>query len=342
MYSCINHRAIDVITLFQEKTRSIHTLLCVADKRDSKNSHPYSFMKKTFVFIAGLFLGSILLTNPASAQEFNCRVSVNIQQLSGSEFTFLKELEEQMSIYINERSFTEDRYEEHERIDCIIQIIFEESVSLTSFAARIVLSTARPIYGTPSLTTILQLSDESWQFNYAQGTPLVFDLERFDPLTSVLDFYVYIMLGYDYDTFAELGGSPYFERARRIAELAETQGAVGWSDLGSDRGRSSLVDQVLDPRFRPLREAYFKYHFSGLDVFVSEIELARENALEALRGLRDLYDDISREYVMDIFFATKAEELAAIFEDSPLSSEAYELLSQIDPANLSKYDKLVN
>ena len=299
-------------------------------------------MKKTYMSLVGLLLGFILLTNSAMAQEFNCRVSVNIQQLAGSEFTFLKELEEQISVYINERSFTEDRYEEHERIDCIIQIIFEEAVSLTSFSARLVLSTARPIYGTPSVTTILQLSDESWQFNYAQGTPLVFDLERFDAFASVLDFYAYVMLGYDYDTFSEFGGSPYFERARRIAELAETRGAVGWSDLGSDRGRSSLVDQILDPRFRPLRVAYYKYHFGGLDVFVSEIELARQNALEALQGLKDLYDDISREYVLDIFFATKAEELAAIFEDSPLSSDAYDLLSQIDPANLSKYDKLVN
>lgn len=300
-------------------------------------------MKKTHVFITGLICGVCLLSSPVKAQEFNCRVSVNIQQLAGSEFTFLREMEEQISIYINERSFTEDTYEEHERIDCIIQIIFEEAVSLTSFSARIVLSTARPIYGTPSVTTILQLSDESWQFNYAQGTPLVFDLERFDPLTSVLDFYVYTMLGYDYDTFSELGGTPHFERARRIAELAETQGAVGWSDLSSNRGRSSLVDQILDPRFRRLREAYFKYHFSGLDVFVSEIELARQNALEAIQGVKDLYDDIlSREYVLDIFFTTKAEELAAVFEGSPLSSEAYALLSQIDPANLSKYDKLVN
>lgn len=299
-------------------------------------------MKKTYLSIIGVILGLWLSPTITLAQEFNCRVSVNIQQLSGSEFTFLRELEEKMSIYINERSFTEDRYEEHERIDCIIQIIFEESVSLTSFSARMVLSTARPIYGTPSVSTVLQLSDESWQFNYAQGTPLVFDLERFEALTSVLDFYVYVMLGYDYDTFSELGGSAHFERARRIAELAETRGAVGWSDLGSDRGRSALVDQILDPRFKPLREAYYKYHFGGLDVFVSETDLARQNALDALQGLKDLYDEISREYVLDIFFTAKAEELAAIFEGSPLSSEAYDLLSQIDPANLSKYDKLVN
>lgn len=299
-------------------------------------------MRNLFSSLFVLILLACASPQTVRAQEFNCRVSVNIQQLSGSEFTFLRELEERLNIYINERSFTEDRYEDYERIDCIIQVIFEEAVTLTSFAARIVLSTGRPIYGTPSVTTILQLSDASWQFNYAQGTPLVFDLETFDPLTSVIDYYAYLMLGYDYDTFSELGGTPHFERARRIAELAESKGAIGWSDLGSDRGRSDLIDQILDPRFRPLRQAYYNYHFTGLDVFVSETNVARENVLTAVQGLKALYDEISREYVLDLFFTTKAEELTAIFEDSPLSSEAYDLLSQIDPANLSKYDKLVN
>ena len=279
---------------------------------------------------------------PATAQELNCQVTVNIQQLAGSEFTFLRELEERIEIYLNERSFTEDRFLDYERIDCLMQIIFEEAVTLTSFQARLVLSTSRPIYGVPQTTTILQISDSDWQFNYAQGTPLVFDLERFDPLTSVLDFYAYLILGYDYDTFSEFGGTPYFERARRIAELAESQGAVGWADLGGNRGRADLVDQILDPRMRPLRKAYFDYHFGGLDLFVGDTETARRNTLAAVESLQNLYDEVSRQYVLDIFFTSKAEELAAIFEDSPLSAQAFDLLSRIDPANLSKYNKLVN
>ena len=286
--------------------------------------------------------GCLTFVPSVAAQELNCRVTVNYQQLSGSEFTFLSELGEQAELYLNERSFTQDRYLDFERIDCLMQIIFEEAVSLTSFSARLVLSTSRPIYGVPQVSTILQISDSEWQFNFAQGTPLVFDLERFDPLTSVLDFYAYLILGYDYDTFSEFGGTPHFERARRIAELAESQGAIGWTDLGADRGRVDLVDQILDPRFRPIRKAYFDYHYGGLDLFVRETETARRNTLAAVESLESLYDEVSRQYVLDIFFTSKAEELAAIFEDSPLSSQAYDLLSRIDPANLSKYDKLVN
>lgn len=292
-----------------------------------------------------LILGGLLLIGGmqhATAQEFNCTVSVNYQQLTGSEFSFLTELEERAELYLNERSFTEDRYEDFERINCLMQIIFEEALTLTSFSAQVVLSTRRPIYGVPQETTIIQISDGGWQFSYAQGTPLIFDPERFDPLTSVLDFYAYLMLGYDYDTFEEFGGTPHFEKARRVAELAESQGAVGWTDLSGDRGRNDLIDQLLDPRFKSLRQTYFDFHFSGLDIFVRETEVAQQNVLDALKNLDELYDAVSRQYVLDIFFTAKADDIAAIFEESTLSSEAFNLLSRIDPANLSKYEKLVN
>ncbi len=290
----------------------------------------------------GVLVAAPAIAPTAQAQEFNCEVTVSIAQLTGSEFTFLQELGNQIELYMNERSFTQDRYLDVERIDCIMQVIFEEAITLTSFQARIVLSSRRPIYGVPQVSNVLQISDAGWQFNYAQGSPLVFDLEKFDALTSVLDFYAYIMLGYDYDTFSEYGGSPHFERARRIAALAESQSAIGWVDLGNNRGRKDLIEQILDPRFKALRKVYFDYHYAGLDAFVSENETARTSILQAIESLDDLYDEMSRSYVFDLFFSSKAEEIAAVFDDSPLSSQAYDLLRRVDPANLSKYDKLVN
>ena len=296
--------------------------------------------------LLGLGFGLMVLAGSAprgvQAQELNCSVNVNIAQLSGSEFTFLRDIGPIVEEYMNDRNWTEDQFQEYERVDCLMQIIFEEAITLTSFSARIVLSTQRPIYGVPQQSTILQVTDEGWQFNYTQGTPFIQEQERYNPLTSILDFYAYIVLGYDYDTFSELGGTPYFERARRIAELAESQGAAGWEDLGAERGRADLIDQILDPRLEPLRRVYYQYHFGGLDLFVSENELARENVLEALKSLVEVYDNVSRQYVLDIFFGAKAEELAAIFEDSPLSPQAYELLGELDPANLPKYQKLIN
>ncbi len=274
------------------------------------------------------------------AQELNCTVSVNYQKLQGSQYNYLRELEDQIRRYLNERRWTDDVFQDIERIDCTVQVFFEEAVTLTRFRARLVLATRRPIYGTLQYTTVLQLSDPNWEFEYPQGTPLIYNPERFDPLTSVLDFYALLMLGYDYDTFSELGGTPLFERARRIADLAQAAANSSWSQIGDDRSRVALITQLLDPRYRPLRQAYFQYHFNGLDHFLQDPEQARAAILETLRTIERLNQELSRSYVMDLFFAAKYQELAAVFAASRFQQEAFALLSNLDPSHLSEYNKL--
>ncbi len=283
---------------------------------------------------------ALFLAVPLQAQELNCSVSVNYQKLQGSQYDYLRDLEDQIRRYLNERRWTNDTFEDIERIDCMVQVFFEEAITLTRFRARLVLATRRPIYGTTQYTTVLQLSDPNWEFEYPQGTPLIFNMEQFHPLTSVLDFYAFIILGYDYDTFSELGGTPFFEQARRIAELAQAAGASGWNQIGDDRSRVALITQLLDPRYRAVRQAYFKYHFEGLDHFVLDPDAARAAVLDVLRSLEALYQEVSRPYVMDLFFTAKYQELATLFEGSRFAQEAFSILSELDPSHLSEYNRL--
>jgi hypothetical protein len=292
--------------------------------------------------VAAIILAAVWLLVPsAAAQEFNCTVNVNISSLQGSDYQFLSDMRMQIEEYFNDRSWTEHRFQEGEQIDCTIQVTVEEALSLSSFRARLIVASRRPIWGTSQSTTIAQFNDASWTFNYTQGTPLVYNLERYDPLTSALDFYAMILLGYDFDTFEPRGGQQYFERARRIAELAQAQNAPGWTDVGGERGRVDLVRELLDPRFVPLREAYYRYHFEGLDHFVASTNEARANVIEVLDSLNELFIEVSRRYSIDLFFNAKSQELAAIFEGSPYASRAYELLTQIDPSHMAEYDRLV-
>ncbi len=290
------------------------------------------------VFAAAVGLGSA--TN-AAAEEFNCTVSLDYSSLSGSDFTFLGELKDRIDEYINERSWTEDRFLESERIECSIQVVIEEAVSLTSFSARLIITSRRPIYNTTQYSNVVRFNDSSWQFGYAQGQPLVFDLETYHPLTSVLDFYAYVLLGYDYDTFQEHGGTRFFETARRIGERAQSQSAPGWSQIGDDRARMNLITQILDPRFRVLRSAYFDYHYEGLDHFVTESESARASVMDVLEQIDVLFDRVNRQYVIDLFFSTKSGELASVFQGSTQSTQAYDLLTELDPAHTSDYQVLV-
>jgi len=297
--------------------------------------------------IARLSAVLILLTivsgiETASAQEFNCSVSVIYRNLSGSDYTFLDELEQRALEYINQRRWTDDDFEEEERIDCSMQIFFSEAITLTQFRARLVLATRRPIYGTVQQATVIQIADEEWQFEYSQGTPLTFEPDRYHPLTSVLNYYAYLMLGYDYDTFDELGGQPHFEKAQRVAEIAEQTGAAGWSSLSGDQSRGELIAQIMDPRFRVLRSAYFGYHYRTLDHFIEDADDARSELLTIVQNLLALREDVTRAYYLDQFFSVKYREIANVFRGSQEAAQAFDALSQMDPAHLTEYSQMMN
>ncbi len=287
-----------------------------------------------------LLLTCTMAVPQAWGREFQCGVRVNYRQLEGSGFDFLRNLGPLIQEYINENTWTDDRFELHELIDCSLQIVFLEAYTQTTFRAQLVLTSTRPIYGTTAKTTLLQVNDSKWEFAFAQGTPLVFETERYNHLTSVLDYYAYIMLGYDYDSFSEFGGEEFFQKARRIQQAATSANGAGWSGVDPD-SRSRLVDQITGPRFRPLREAYFTYHFDGLDHFTKDVDAARAAVMGVLSTMKALYDDLARQYVFDIFFSTKYQELASVFEQSTLSAQAYALLAEVDPSHLTTYDQLV-
>ena len=290
-----------------------------------------------------ILVGALALSGqPAHAQELDCSVSLDDSQLSGSNYEFLDDLERRIREYMNTHSWTDDRFLEQERINCSLQMIMTEAISRSDFEARLIVATRRPIYNTMQQTPIVRINDESWRFSYTQGTPLELDLDRFDALTSVLDFYAYVILGYDYDTFSELGGQPYFQQARRIADRAQSTGGSGWSDVSTDRTRSALISELLDPRFEVLRRTYYRYHLQGLDRFIAETEPARQTVLESVRSLQSLAENVSRSYTLDLFFSAKYQELTAMFRETTSRSRVYNLLTEVDPSHSSTYSELVN
>jgi hypothetical protein len=288
---------------------------------------------------------SLPLASGAAAQELRCTVGINRSQLQGDEYVFLDELREDVAEYMNNRAWTEDVFQERERIDCSVQIIFTLAEGLSSFRGEVIVRASRPIYGTAQPTTLLLINDDSWEFRYTRGQALVFDPDRYDSFVSVLDFYAYLILGYDYDSFSLLGGTPHFERARRVAELARANEAEGWvSEFGEDRSRFDLVRELLDPAFAALRRAHYTYHYEVLDHFLRRPQdQSWEVATQVIRDLHELFLQFNtRRFSTDVFFTSKFQEITALFLDAPTRSEAYALLSEMDPAHLSEYDRLVN
>ena len=289
-----------------------------------------------------LFFVLFLLAAPVSAQELNCTVSLDFRTLPGTEYEFLDDLRDEIFQYLNGRSWTDDRFEDLERIDCSFNITITEAQGLDRFVAQIAVGASRPIYATRQNTRVFQVVDTNWDFQYNRGQPLIYDPNRFDALSSMLDFYALLILGYDYDTFSELGGTPFFERARNISELAQAQGGSGWVSIGDDQTRSTLVRQLLDTRYEPLRRAYFLYHLGTLDRFTRESEEAWQTGYSAIEEIYELFLEVSRKYATDVFFTTKSTEIADLFADADdVKNQLYAMLVEMDPARSSDYDRLL-
>lgn len=286
-------------------------------------------------------LTAVGTTWSAKGQELDCRVQIDRSQLSGSEFSFLDDLEQQIQEYLNARNWTDDNFQQRERISCSFQIIILESISLSEFRSRLVVTSRRPIYGTAQSTPVLRVNDSEWEFEYGRGTSLTYDLDQYNALTSVLDFYAHLILGYDYDTFSPLGGTPYFEKARTVADQGQGTGDPGWSSIGAEQNRATLIANLLDQRHQPLRKSLYQYHRKGLDRFIRETQTARKTVLGVLDTLRSLNRQLSRSYALDLFFSTKYEELAALFSGSDVAGRAHNVLVEIDPSHSTAYNKLV-
>ncbi|MFN3595647.1 MAG: DUF4835 family protein [Rubricoccaceae bacterium] len=295
--------------------------------------------------IASAALALLLAASPVRAQELFCEVTVNRSAIQGTEYAFLDELRGDLMRYLNDRAWTEDVFGPREQIDCTIQIIVRSAQTLTQFTGEIVVQASRPIYGTGQRSNTLVISDNAWNFTYTRGQNLVYDPSRYDSFLSVIDFYAYLILGYDYDTFDEMGGQAHFERARRIAELGRAApGAVGWVNESSleQRSRLDLVSQLLDPAYAALRRAHFTYHYHVLDHFLVDHERAWETLMEMLASLNEQFlQQSQRRYSTDLFFTARYRELVDVLREAPQRNMAYAYLSQMDPVHLSAYDALV-
>ncbi|PKD42979.1 DUF4835 family protein [Rhodohalobacter barkolensis] len=291
-----------------------------------------------------LLLALTLSSESLNAQELNCTVSINDRQISGSSYDYISELGPALERYLNENRWTDDRYQEHERILCNIQIILTDSDSNSNFTAEAVITASRPIYNSNRQTNLFVISDSNWRFNYTRNKNLIFDDLQFDELTTFIDFYTYILLGYDYDSFSELGGTSFFNNAQEIFEIAQNTGAQGWGrSIGAQRNRFGLINDITNPSYRNLRAAYYRYHRLGLDQFTENPEEARNEIVEALDEIRETKRVTSNNYLFDIFFGTKSVEITAALMDATPSvrTAAYNILSDADPANTSEYRKLM-
>jgi hypothetical protein len=246
--------------------------------------------------------------------------------------------------FLNNTKWTNDVFQIQERINCSFQLTIE-SMANGNFSASLIINANRPVFNASINSTVINFKDDFVDFSFNRDQIMQYSENQFrDNLTSTFAFWVYMILGYDYDTFSLEGGTKYFILAQQIATLAQTSGSRGWNqNESSKRNRFFIIDNHLNSLYKPLREAYYNYHRQGLDLMFSDMEKARRNIIQSLKTLEAIQNARFGNVNLQIFTLAKREEIVNIFSKAETGekTEVIAVLKKIDPSNGENYDAIL-
>jgi hypothetical protein len=289
----------------------------------------------------------IFSTETGYAQELNCNVQISAQKIQGSNRQVFESMQRDIYEFMNNTVWTNHVFSYAERIDCNILINLTEQLSADEFKGTIQVQLRRPVFNTTYNSTMLNFIDNSFQFRYVEFQPLEFDPNSYrSSLVSVLAYYTYIILGFDYDSFSFEGGTEFFQVAEKIVTNAQNASEPGWKPYDGSRNRNRywLVKNILDKEYEGVRRFIYEYDIQGLDKMESTIPEARASLVESLKLIQEVYraKPDPYMYLVQIILESKADELVNIFSDAfpEEKSRVMQILNEIDPGNKNKYAKI--
>lgn len=286
----------------------------------------------------------LLITSPAIySQDLNARIQILAPQIPNSNKRILEVLESSIKDFLNGRRWTADALKPQERIDCNFVITITDWDGSSNFKAEAQIQSNRPVYNSSYNSTLLNISDKDFGFVYSEGQALDFsDQNYISNLSSLLAFYAYIITGMDYDTFSKFGGSTYFQKAQTVLNNAQNAPNAGWKAFENLRNRFWLVENLTNKTYNPIRESLYIYHREGLDIMAENKSKGRKAIFSILPQLQKIDKQKQGSILNQIFFTAKSDELISILSsaDSQDKIKAFNILSEIDPANTLKYEIL--
>lgn len=302
---------------------------------------------KKWVLVLMLLLGVEILP----AQEFRCTVSINSQKLTASAQKYettdqkiFETMKQAVEDFVNLRKWTNLDFEEQEKLDCSISIILTQRSSATDFSGQFSVQLRRPVYNSNYSTGLFNYLEgvNEFTFTFNESQPLEFDQNTFyDNLSSTVAYYVYIMLGMYFDSFAPLGGDAFYEVAQTIQQTAAGYTSVeykGWQEKHGQKARMWFANNAINSAFQPARQAIYDYHRQGLDLMTKDQTAGRANIIKALTDLQQVHKSNRNDLLVTQFVDVKVSELISIF--TPATDEekrqVYLAIKDISPISVSK------
>lgn len=298
-------------------------------------------------FFAPAFLSVVILlltALPLNAEELNCNVEVNTSKVEGTDKSVFDELQEKITEYINTREWTDTQFSANEKIECNLFITVSKYEN-DRITGDLQVQLIRPVFNSTYTTTLFNFKDTKIEFEHRLGDQLVFNESTMESnLTAILNYYVYLILALDFDSFSPLGGQAYWDRVATVVQMAQSSGELGWRAFEDSKNRSAVLAAYTDPASQAMRDILYKYHRQGLDQMFTSPDKGRAAITDCIKELKQIHETQPMSVALSIFRDSKLDELVNVYSKAQETErkDVYDILSRIYPTETERLEKIRN
>lgn len=301
-------------------------------------------MKNKLLILFVTLLSAFNVVADDEATELNCEVEVNSDKVNTASREIFNDLKQSVNEYMNTTKWTNATFGTNERIYCKLLLTISSWDDATGLMqGDLQIQSQRPVYNSSYTTALINFKDTKVKFNYESGQQLVYsELEMEDNLTAILNFWAYMIIAMDFDSFELNGGDPYYEKAAQIVRLAQSSGESGWKAFEDNNNRSAILSAFTDKATSPIRQMLYDYHRMGLDQMVVTVDKGRSSITHTLENLAKIYDVAPMSICLTMFKDAKLDELINIYSKANTSEKeaVYEMLYQVYPSETTRLDEI--
>lgn len=302
-------------------------------------------MRHILVLLTCLLCVSDLLKAQTQVPELNATLTINSDKVQGTDKQIFNTLQGALLEFINNKKWTTATFSQNERIDCTFTIIVN-SLEGNNFSSEIQIQARRPVYNSTYATTIFNYRDTEYNFEYTEFEPLDYSENMLNSnLTATIIFYIYMILGIDFDSFSPNGGDQFYQQAQQVVTLAQAEPSwSGWTAFGNKRNRHALATAFTENQGSGFRSMWYTYHRKGLDEMAANADRGRTNLIAALPALKELKSARPNSVLLQLFYDCKLDETVSIYSKATTQEkqEGYKLFSDLYPTASSRLATLKN
>ncbi len=293
-----------------------------------------------------LLIFTLLLSLKATTQELNIRVEVDAPNIATTDPKVFEDLEQNISEFLNGTNWTGDDFEDHEKIEGSLKITVSDEISSTAFAGDFFIQSLRPVFNSNYTTQLINYVDQGVIFDYRERQPIRRSEDNYsDNLSSILTFYALTLIAMDYDSFSPRGGDEYWQKANNlINSIPESIRSADekWANKIGEQNRFTLIENMLNPRIKPFRQAFYEYHRLSLDAMTIDPDKSKAIMTSAITAIGQVEKELPNNMIVQMFTDAKHLEIIEIYKDATRGEQekVNKIMTKIDPSRADEYNQI--